>query len=88
MHLQGLTPGVSAPKFLRMHDRASQIGATVRARRRDLGLKQRDLAELAGCSARFVHTVESGKATVRLDKLLDVLDVLGLRLEITSGSTT
>jgi hypothetical protein len=27
------------------------------------------LAELAGCSTRFVHTVEAGKETLRLDKL-------------------
>jgi hypothetical protein len=31
---------------------------------------------------RFVHTVEAGKATIRLDKLIDVLDVLGLRLAL------
>ena len=66
-----------------MIDRASEIGAFVRSRRRKLGLKQTELAELAGCSARFVHTVEAGKTTVRLDKLLDVLDVLGLELVVT-----
>ena len=65
-----------------MIDRASEMGATVRARRQALGLKQGELADLAGCSARFVHTVEAGKATVRLDKLIDVLNVLGLRLEL------
>lgn len=65
-----------------MSDRASELAARVRARRRALGLKQRELAELAGCSTRFVHTVEAGKTTVRLDKLLDLLDVLGLRLEL------
>jgi y4mF family transcriptional regulator len=65
-----------------MSDRALQIGSRVRARRLELGLKQVELAELAGCSTRFVHTVEAGKATIRLDKLIDVLDVLGLRLAL------
>jgi len=58
----------------------------VRARRTKLGLKQQELAELAGCSTRFVHTVEAGKPTIRLDKLLDVLDVLGLRLTVVGGA--
>jgi len=65
-----------------MIDRAKSLGDAVRSRRKELGLKQAELAELAGCSARFVHTMEAGKATVRLDKVLDVLDVLGLRLTV------
>lgn len=51
-------------------------------RRRALGLRQEDLADLAGVSVRFVQFVESGKASVRLDKLTAVLDVLGLRLTV------
>jgi hypothetical protein len=43
------------------------------------------LADLAGCSERFVHTVEHGKASLRLDKLLDVLEVLGFDLQVTAG---
>ena len=52
----------------------------VRARRRELGLRQRDLADLAGTSERFIRELEHGKATVRLDKLIAVLDALGLEL--------
>ena len=44
-----------------------------------------ELAELAGCSTRFVHMVEAGKATVRLDKVLDLLEVLGLELRVVRG---
>lgn len=58
----------------------SEISAQVRARRKALDLTQQDLAELARCSARFLRALETGKRTVRLDKLLDVLDVLGLEL--------
>lgn len=62
------------------------LGAVVMARREELGLRQEEVAELADCSARFVHTVEAGKTTLRLDKLLDVLTVLGLRLELARGA--
>lgn len=67
-----------------MSDHAFLAGLAERARsrRQELGLRQVELAELAGCSTRFVHTLEAGKPTLRLDKLLDVLDVLGLRLAV------
>lgn len=51
-------------------------------RRRELGLRQVDVAELAGVSERFVRLLESGKRSVRLDKVEPVLDVLGLRLTL------
>lgn len=65
---------------------ASDFGSLVRARRRVLGLRQSDLADLAGVSERFVHEVEAGKMTVRLDKLVDVLDAVGLHLQVLRGS--
>lgn len=52
------------------------------ARRRELGLRQVDVAELAGVSERFVRLLESGKESVRLDKVMPVLEVLGLRLAL------
>lgn len=58
------------------------IAALVRERRRVLRLTQEDLADLAGCSPRFVRALEAGKASVRMDKLLDVLTVLGLELTV------
>jgi HTH-type transcriptional regulator / antitoxin HipB len=63
-------------------DRIAPLAEAVRLRRTELGLTQAEVAELAGCSQRFVHTVEQGKPTLRLDKLLDVLEVLGLSLEV------
>jgi HTH-type transcriptional regulator/antitoxin HipB len=64
------------------------IGQQIRQRRKALHLTQASLADLADCSPRFVGMVESGKATVRLDKLADVLDVLGLELTATSRQTS
>lgn len=46
-----------------MSVRASPLAEAVRARRLRLGLRQEELAELAGCSTRFVHTVEAGNLT-------------------------
>lgn len=70
-----------------MGDRLQRIAEEVRARRKSLRLTQDDLADLAGCSPRFVRSLEGGKATVRLDKLLDVLEALGLELATTPRRT-
>ena len=61
-------------------DSGAALAATVRARRKELGLTQQDVADLGGLSAKFVRDLEGGKSTVRLDKLRDVLTVLGLEL--------
>lgn len=58
------------------------LTTTLRDRRRALGLRQSELAELAGVSTRFIGELEGGKQTVRLDKLQAVLDVLGLTIEL------
>lgn len=68
-----------------MSGRVTRLAEAVRERRLELGLRQADLAELGGCSRRFVHTLEQGKPTLRLDKLLDVLEVLGLGLSVVPG---
>lgn len=72
-----------------MHDRANDgtsWGHRIRHRRLDLGLRQDELAALAGVSPRFVHTLEQSKPSVRLDKLLAVLGQLGLDLVLDPGT--
>jgi HTH-type transcriptional regulator / antitoxin HipB len=64
---------------------AKLLGEAVRARRRALGLTQKELSQLAGCGLAFLYELEHGKDTVRLDKLLAVLEVLGLALELREG---
>jgi len=61
---------------------SKEIGQRIRHRRRLLKINQTDLARLASCSKPFVVAAESGKPTLRLDKLLAVLEVLGLALQI------
>ncbi|SDL14601.1 type II toxin-antitoxin system Y4mF family antitoxin [Tessaracoccus oleiagri] len=60
----------------------------VRRRRRELGLTQPQLADLAGVSERFVRALEAGKQSVQLDRVQAVLEALGLELraEVRGGS--
>lgn len=58
------------------------LAPQVVARRKELGLRQEDLALLAGVSERFVRQLEAGKSTVRLDTLTAVLDALGLEIAL------
>lgn len=61
---------------------ARALGAEVRASRRRLGLSTRAAARHLGLSTRFLNELERGKATVRLDKVVDALDGLGLELAV------
>ncbi|RNL59767.1 helix-turn-helix transcriptional regulator [Arthrobacter oryzae] len=61
---------------------SERLAGEVRARRRSLGLAQRDLAGLAGLSERFVRSVEQGKPSVQLDSVLALLGTLGLELQL------
>ena len=50
--------------------------------RKAAGLTQAELAERAGVGLRFVRELERGKRTVRLDKVQQVLDLLGHALHV------
>jgi HTH-type transcriptional regulator / antitoxin HipB len=62
------------------------LAIAVRTRRKHLGLTQRELSALAGCGPVFIYDLETGKASLRLDKVLDVLHVLGLQLALEPGT--
>ena len=64
---------------------SSDIGAAVRRARKAAGLRQDDLAGLAGVGTRFLVELEAGKPTLRLDKVLAVLAVLGMAMRIDGG---
>lgn len=49
-------------------------------RRRSLGYTQPELAERTGTGVRFVRELERGKASLRLDKVNQVLAFFGARL--------
>jgi y4mF family transcriptional regulator len=64
---------------------ALTLAQAVRARRRQLRLDQLVLCDLAGVGPAFLYSLERGKPTVRLDKVLAVLAVLGLELCVRPG---
>jgi HTH-type transcriptional regulator/antitoxin HipB len=63
-----------------------ELGEIVRRERKKMGVTQADLAMSAGTGLRFVVDLERGKPTVQAGKMLDVIQALGLRLDIRSRS--
>lgn len=58
----------------------------IRERRRGLKLSQRDLALTSGTGTRFIVDVEKGKPTCEIGKILNVIQELGLVIEIGTGN--
>ncbi len=52
--------------------------------RKQSGLTQQELAELAGVGKNLVYELENGKQSVRLGNLLKVLQVLNIELDFQS----
>ena len=59
---------------------SAELSAAVRKQRKRLALKQLDIAGLGNTGNRFIVELESGKPTVQLQKVLDVIDLLGLEV--------
>jgi HTH-type transcriptional regulator / antitoxin HipB len=64
-----------------------KLGTAIRNARRELGLRQDQLAAAANVGVRFIVDLEAGKPTAQIGKALAVLDALGLTVAIggTSG---
>jgi y4mF family transcriptional regulator len=60
-----------------------QIGALIRATRKNLGVTQKDLALTSGTGLRFIIDLEKGKETCEIGKVLTVLHTLGIKLTLT-----
>ena len=63
--------------------KSSQLAQAVRAARERLDLTQAQLAKRSRVGLKFLYELETGKDTLRSDKVLDVLDILGLALVLT-----
>ena len=59
-----------------------ELGAAVREQRKRLALKQLDIAGLGNTGNRFIVDLENGKPTVQLQKVLDVMELLGLEVVV------
>jgi transcriptional regulator with XRE-family HTH domain len=73
------SPPAIPPELLQITG-AGALGPAIRARRRAQSLRIDDAASLSGVSVDLLSRLENGKGSVRLDKLLAVLDSLGLVL--------
>lgn len=60
----------------------ARIGATFAARRIQLGLTQHLLADLAGVSRYSVQALEYGTGSVKLGSIIQLAEILGLRLDV------
>ena len=58
------------------------LGAVIRDQRKRLVLKQLDLAGLGNTGNRFIIDLEKGKPTLQLQKVLDLMDLLGLEVVV------
>ena len=58
------------------------IGIAIRERRKELGVTQPHLAELAGVSTNTLYKLERGQGNPTLDVLNKVAEVLGMELKL------
>ena len=58
------------------------IHEEIKSLRKKTGLTQVEFAKRTGVGLRFIRELEQGKATVRLDKVAQVLEFLGYHLEL------
>ena len=56
------------------------LGETIRARRKELHYTQAYLAEFTGLSVTFISDVERGKTTAEIEKIIRLINGLGLNL--------
>lgn len=60
----------------------TDLGALVRRVRKAQGLRQDQLAGVAGVGLRFIVDLEAGKPTIQVGKALKVLEALGCEVSI------
>ena len=72
-------PGPRGP--FRIYASAS-LGEAIRHYRREAGLTQAQLAELAGLRRSYLSELESGKETEQVKRILRVLRQLGVRMTL------
>ncbi|MBA3663265.1 MAG: helix-turn-helix transcriptional regulator [Bacteroidetes bacterium] len=61
---------------------SSIIGQTIKQRRKELGITQPDLAELASVSKNTLYKLERGQGNPSLDVLNKLAEVLGMELKL------
>ncbi len=62
----------------------NNLSELVRLHRKQAGLTQKGLADLAGVGKTVIFDIESGKETVQLDTIKKVLTVLNIKIKFES----
>ncbi|MCH5219656.1 MAG: helix-turn-helix transcriptional regulator [Muribaculaceae bacterium] len=65
----------------------TKLATVVKALRKEYGLTQEDLAMKAGVGLCFVRNLEQGKASLRMDKVNQLLDLFNYELSATKRLT-
>ena len=63
-------------------DNISQIGKIIREKRKSMKLTQKDLADLCNLGTRFISELENGKKTLEVNKVLKVINGVGLNINV------
>jgi HTH-type transcriptional regulator / antitoxin HipB len=58
------------------------IGRLIKKRRKELGITQRQLADMSGLSFNGISQVELGRMEIRISSLIKIGQLLGLKLKI------
>jgi y4mF family transcriptional regulator len=59
-----------------------QLGETIKRRRKELGITQPHLAELAGISTNTLYKLERGQSNPSLEVLNKLVEVLGMEIKL------
>ena len=65
-------------------NRFDDIARAVLTHRKEAGLTQKELADLAGVGKTVVFEIEKAKTSVRFDTLMKVLDALSIEIHLDS----
>lgn len=76
---------VAAKRSLLVASAVQNLGQQIQRERKSRGLTQIELGRLSSTSINFVSQLESGKPTARIEKVLAVLNALGLQISLERG---
>jgi len=67
---------------------SNTIGRVIKNTRQSLGMRQDELASVAGLSTRSLSNIENGKTTAQLGLVLNTLSALGISITLTPPATS
>jgi DNA-binding XRE family transcriptional regulator len=62
---------------------STSIGNAIKKRRNELAITQPHLAELAGISTNTLYKLETGKTNATINVIEKIIEILGMKIEIT-----